>query len=162
MIPFAISNAIAVKVGYSNGAKNYSELKKYAITGTLMSEIFMTFSAIIFLLFPKFIVGIFTSDINLFKISLPIMNILVIFQIFDGLQISLSGICKGIKETKIVFWANLIAYWGVSIPLGYILAFKANLMLTGFWCGLLAASVVLCAVMLFRLYKIFSNYKILE
>ena len=90
------------------------------------------------------------------------MSILVIFQLFDGLQISLSGICKGIKETRIVFWANLIAYWGVSVPLGYFLAFKAGFKLTGFWFGLVSASVVLCGVMLFRLIQIFSNYKTLE
>ena len=162
MIPFAISNAVAVKVGFSNGAKNYTDLKRYAFTGTMISEVFMACSALVFLIFPKFIVGIFTTDQNLFKIALPVMSILVIFQLFDGLQISLSGICKGIKETKIVFWANLIAYWGVSIPLGYCLAFKAGFMLTGFWIGLVSASVVLCGVMLFRLLKIFSSYKTLE
>lgn len=162
MVPFAISNAIAVKVGFSNGAQNYSDLKKYAFAGTLMSEIFMTFSALLFLLFPKFIIGIFTSDQNLIKISLPIMTILVIFQFFDGLQISLSGICKGIKETKIVLLANFCAYWLVSIPLGYFLAFKANLLLIGFWIGLISAAVVLCAIMLTKLIRIFSNYRTLE
>ena len=32
MVPFAISNAIAVKVGFANGAENYEDLKKYVLT----------------------------------------------------------------------------------------------------------------------------------
>ncbi len=160
MIPFAISNAIAVKVGFSNGAKNIFDLKKYAYLGTFISVGFMAFSATIFASFPKFIVSIFTSDTNLYKIVIPIMSILALFQIFDGLQVSLSGICKGIKQTKYVLLASFIAYWGVSIPLGYFLGFKMKFMLKGFWFGLISASIVLCLIMIFELIKYFKkNYK---
>lgn len=155
MIPFAISNAIAVKVGYANGAGNYYDLKKYSYIGSALSIGFMALSAMVFLFFPKFIVGLFTSDEVLYKISVPIMAILALFQIFDGLQISLSGICKGIKQTKIVLFANFLAYWCVSLPLGYFLAFKMNLKLAGFWLGLVSAAIVLCTVMALKLRKYF-------
>ena len=41
MIPLAIANATAVKVGFANGAKYYKSLKKYAYTGILISVIFL-------------------------------------------------------------------------------------------------------------------------
>jgi MATE family multidrug resistance protein len=148
MIPFAISNAIAIKVGFANGAKNFEDLRKYSLVGTGMSVIFMACSAVIFSLFPKPIVGIFTVDYELFKIAIPIMYVLSMFQIFDGLQIALAGICKGIKQTNIVLIANFIAYWCISIPVGYILAFKYNLMLKGFWIGLVFAACTLCLIMI--------------
>ena len=157
MVPFAISNAIAVKVGYSNGAENYYDMKKYSLIGTLMSLIFMVCSSIVFLAFPRQIVGIFTKDAELLKIAIPVMFILALFQIFDGLQISFSGICKGVKKTNIVLFANFIAYWIVSIPVGYTLAFKFGLMLTGFWIGLVFASMVLCTTMLILLRKHFNK-----
>ncbi len=156
MIPFAISNAIAIKVGFSNGARNIVDLKAFSFVGTLLSVGFMACSAVIFLTFQKPIVGIFTVDENLFKISIPIMSILAIFQIFDGLQISLAGICKGVKQTNIVLFANIIAYGCVSVPVGYILAFKYNLMLSGFWYGLVCASVILCTIMIAKL-KMFAD-----
>ncbi len=155
MIPFAISNAIAVKVGFANGAKRFEDLKNFSIVGTTMSVCFMFCSALIFLSFPKFIVGIFTSDIELYKIAMPILSILALFQVFDGLQISLSGICKGIKKTEIVLLANFIAYWLISIPLGYTLAFRFNFMLRGFWVGLVAAAIALCLIMILMLRKYF-------
>jgi len=157
MIPFAISNAIAIKVGFANGAKEIEDLKKYALTGTFMSIGFMACSAIIFTSFPQAIAGLFTVDKELVKIAIPVMYILSIFQIFDGLQISLSGICKGVKQTNIVLLANFIAYWCISIPLGYILAFKYNLMLNGFWYGLVASAIVLCTIMIAKLRIFFKR-----
>lgn len=157
MIPFAISNAIAVKVGFANGAGNYQDLKKFSYTGITMSVCFMALSALTFLSFPKFIVGIFTKDEELFKIAVIIIPTLAMFQIFDGLQISLAGICKGIKRTSIVLLANLIAYWGVSIPVGCTLAFKFGLMLQGFWYGLLCAAVILCTIMFLILHRYFKK-----
>jgi MATE family multidrug resistance protein len=155
MIPFAISNAIAVKVGFSNGAGNFEDMKKYSFVGTAMSLCFMAVSSLIFLTFPKQIVGIFTVDAELFKICVPVMFILALFQMFDGLQISLAGICKGLKRTNIVLIANFIAYWLVSIPLGYTLAFKYHYNLIGFWIGLVVSSVILCTTMILMLRKHF-------
>ncbi len=153
MVPFAISNAIAVKVGFANGAENIPDLKKYSFVGVVMSVLFMMCSALVFSSFPKPIVGIFTVDDNLFKIAVPVMYILSVFQVFDGLQIALAGICKGVKQTNIVLFANFVAYWCVSIPLGYILAFKFNLHLTGFWIGLVVSALILCSIMMYKLKK---------
>ena len=157
MVPFAISNAIAVKVGFANGSGNVLDLKKYSFVGTVLSVGFMACSAIIFSTFPKQMVGIFTVDDNLFRISIPIMYILSIFQVFDGLQVALAGICKGIKQTNIVLLANFLAYWCVSIPVGYTLAFKFNFNLKGFWLGLVFAAIILCAIMILKLKKYYDN-----
>ena len=153
MIPFAISNAIAVKVGFANGAENYIDLKRYSKVGTALSVGFMMFSAVIFASFPKALVSLFTPDNELIAICVPIMYILAGFQIFDGMQVSLSGICKGIKKTKIVLLANFVAYWLISIPLGFTLAFKFNLGIMGFWFGLLVSSITLCIIMLVLLKR---------
>lgn len=157
MIPFAISNAIAVKTGFANGAGNIADLKKYSFVGIVLSVGFMACSALIFSTFPKPIVGIFTVDDNLFRIAVPVMYVLSVFQVFDGLQIALAGICKGVKQTDIVLLANFLAYWCVSVPLGYLLAFKYNLNLIGFWIGLCLSAVILCTIMIFKLKKFYDN-----
>jgi MATE family multidrug resistance protein len=153
MIPFAISNAIAVKTGFANGAGNVEDLKKYSLVGTVLAVGFMACSAVVFSVFPKQIVGLFTPDLELVKVCIPVMYVLSVFQIFDGLQISLAGICKGVKQTDIVLLANFVAYWLVSLPLGYTLAFKFNMNISGFWIGLCSASVILCAIMVLKLKR---------
>ncbi len=159
MIPFAISNAISVKVGFANGAGNIYNLKRYSLVGLIMCVGFMLFSSAIFALFPKALVELFTVDKQLFEISVPVLYILSIFQVFDGLQIALAGIFKGIKKTGVVLAANFTAYWILFLPLGYTLAFKYNLMLQGFWWGLVIAAITLCVIMLSVLTK---NIKALE
>ena len=157
MIPFAISNAIGVKVGFANGEGNFTDLKRYSYIGTLMSVIFMACSAAVFGSIPKYLVEFFTNDTELINICIPIIYILCIFQLFDGIQISLAGIFKGIKKTSYVLLANFVAYWLVSLPLGYYLAFVKNMKLVGFWIGLVSAACVLCTIMgtlLFREFKL--------
>ena len=153
MVPLAISNAIAVKVGFANGAKNITDLKPYSFVGVVMSVGFMMLSALVFSSFPNFLVGLFTKDSNLIKISVPILYILSVFQVFDGLQVALAGIFKGMKRTGVVLVSNFVAYWLLSIPLGYTLAFHFNLNLRGFWYGLASAAVLLCIMMVFMLLK---------
>lgn len=153
MVPLAISNAIAVKVGFANGAGNIKDLKRYSFVGVVMSVGFMLCSAFIFATFPQFLVKLFTQDNNLIKISIPVLYILSVFQVFDGLQVALSGIFKGMKRTGVVLISNFVAYWLISLPLGYTLAFHFHLNLRGFWYGLASAAIILCAMMSVMLLK---------
>lgn len=159
MVPLAISNAIAVKVGFANGAGNINDLKKYSFVGIVMSVGFMACSAMIFATFPEFLVRLFTQDSTLIKISVPVIYVLAVFQVFDGLQVALSGIFKGIKKTGVVLLANFIAYCLISLPLGYTLAFHYGLNLKGFWFGLCSAAIILCVIMVSMLFK---NIKSME
>ena len=88
MVPLAIANAIAVKTGYANGAKNTVDFKRYSFIGMAMATGFMAISAVVVTLFPSTLIGFFTKDAELIKITVPVVIFLGIFQIFDGLQIS--------------------------------------------------------------------------
>lgn len=159
MVPLAISNAIAVKVGFANGAENFYDLKRYSFVGLVMSVGFMLCSSVVFSSFPEFLVGLFTIDPKLIEISVPVLYILSIFQVFDGLQVALAGIFKGIKKTGVVLLSNFTAYWLLFLPLGYSLAFKYNLQLKGFWLGLLIAAITLCIIMLSFITKYLKELK---
>ena len=159
MVPLAISNAIAVKVGFANGAGNIKDLKKYSFVGIVISVGFMACSALIFASFPEFLVRLFSQDDVLIKIAIPILYVVSVFQVFDGLQVALSGIFKGIKKTGVVLLSNFVAYWLISIPFGCFLAFKLNFGLKGFWFGLCSAAIILCSIMLLMLRR---NIKAME
>lgn len=153
MVPLALSNAIAVKVGFANGADNIKDLKKYAFVVIVMATGFMACSSVIFATFPDFLVGLFTKDAALVKICVPVIYILSMFQVCDGLQVALAGVFKGIKRTKIVLISNFIAYWLIYLPVGYVLAFNFGLKLRGFWYGLCISAVILCIIMITVLKK---------
>jgi len=159
MIPMAISNAISVKVGFENGAKNYSELKKYAYSGILISVIFMAFCGAIFLMFPRYCIGIFSQDTKLLEVAVPVLMLVGLFQVFDGLQVSIGGVFKGLKSTNIIMIGTFIAYWILGLPLGFIFAFKLNMHLFGFWIGITVSIASLGIGFLTIMNKRFSKYK---
>ena len=147
MVPLAISNAIAIKVGFANGARNYIELKKYSISGSLLTFGFMSVCAVLMLLFPKEIISLITSDTKLLEITIPVIIIAAVFQIFDGLQIAFGGILKGLKKTIFVSMAIILGYWILGLPLGAVLAFRYNMQLNGFWIGLAIAILIMAIFM---------------
>ena len=162
MVPLAISNAAAVKVGFCNGAENYSDLKKYAYSSIIFSVCFMACSAITVGLFPEFLTSLFTRDVELIEVCVPVVYVLCFFQMFDGLQVSLAGIFKGLKQTKIVMISNIISYWVIALPLGGVLGLHYKMNLVGFWCALGFSAVILCAILFIVLLKQFRQYSYLK
>ena len=153
MVPLAIGNAAGVKVGFANGAKDIIALKKYAFTALTISALFMAISAIIVAIAPGIITSLFTTDIELIKVCVPIIYTLCFFQVFDGLQASLAGIFRGLKHTEVVMIANFISFWLIAIPLGCLLALHYKLNLIGFWYALIVAIIVLCIIMFTELLR---------
>ena len=139
MIPLSISSAIAIKVGYFNGAKNLTEIRDFGVTGTLMSLTFMMFVAILYIAMPETFIGIFTSDKGIIDIALPIVHLFALSEIADGVQISLGGMLKGLKMTKQVTAIVISCYWLLGIPIGFYLAYAQKMYLKGFWIGLTIA-----------------------
>ncbi|MBP7211214.1 MATE family efflux transporter [bacterium] len=153
MIPMAISNALSVKVGFANGAKNFTDLIRYSIVGIFASLLFMGFCSILLWSMPNLCIKIFSSDTSVLKICVPILIVIGFYQIFDGLQVSLGGIFKGLKKTKSIMVADLVAYWVVGLPIGFILAFKYHMNLYGLWVGLAISIFTLSLFLLIFLFR---------
>ena len=160
MVPMSVSIATTIKIGYSNGAKNLQDIKRYSFVSCFISEIFMLLCGIIIAIFPVQIIKLFTSDTALIKIMIPIMILLAVFEITDGLQVTLSGIFKGLKDTKIVMITNFISYLIIGLPIGAYLALVKGQNLFGFWIGLSVTSVLLCIIMGLRLLSKLKRLKL--
>ncbi len=159
MVPLAIGNAAGVKVGFSNGAKQFKELKKYAYTALTISALFMACSAVLVATAPEFITSLFTTDSQLIEVSVPIIYTLCFFQVFDGLQATFAGIFRGLKHTEVVMVANFISFWLIAIPLGCLLALHYKLNLIGFWYALIVSTIILCTIMLTNLLQRFKEMR---
>ena len=160
VIPMSISAAIAIKVGFFNGAKNYPEIFKYSFFGTTLSVLFMGFCSILLLTCPKLIFGIFTNNSEMISLGWPILHIAAFYLMFDGLQVSLSGILKGLKMTKIASASLIAGYWLFGLPFGYFLAYHYNMSLKGFWIGLATSFLFMSAIFLIVIYFKFKSLKV--
>ncbi|MBY0517866.1 MAG: MATE family efflux transporter [Bacteriovoracaceae bacterium] len=145
MVPMAIASAVGVKVGHAFGEKNPDMVSRYAWTGLSMSITFMACSALTFALFPRPILSIFGPASDVMEWGVKLIFWVAIFQVFDGSQVTLSAILRGLSISKPVSVVTFIGYWLIGIPLGWILGNKVGMEAQGFWVGL---STSLCLVAL--------------
>jgi len=73
-----------------------------------------------------------------------------LFQLSDGVQVAANGALRGLKDTRVPAAITLLAYWGVGLPVGLLLAFPAGLAARGMWIGLLVALSVAAVLLTWR------------
>ena len=159
VIPMSISAAIAIKVGFFNGAQNLREIKRYSMSGTSMSVIFMLFCSVLLMTIPRQIFEVFTRNPEILALGLPILHIAAFYLMFDGLQVSLSGILKGLKMTKIASVTLIAGYWLFGLPFGYMLAYHYKMSLNGFWIGLAVSFLAMTTLFSIVIFKKFKQLK---
>ncbi len=137
MMAFGLSSAITIRVGQNLGKKSMRMATFSGYTGITMTIMMMCCTATVFLLFPEFLVSIYTGDESLTPLAVQLLFFAAIFQISDGLQVSGSAALRGLKDTKIPMIVNLIAYWFVGLGSGYLLGFTLGYGPPGLWTGLL-------------------------
>ncbi len=68
-----------------------------------------------------------------------LMLLAAIYQISDSVQVIGSGVLRGYKDTRAIFFITFIAYWILGLPCGYLLALTDILVPAmgprGFWIG---------------------------
>jgi MATE family multidrug resistance protein len=108
---------------------------------------FMAASALVLLMFPGLIVGMYTSDPVVSDIAVSLLLVAAIFQIADGMQIGAAGGLRGYKDTQIPMAINLFAFWVIAFPLAYlatiVYVLPANFIWGGFVAGLTVAAILL-------------------
>ena len=147
MVPLSISSAVGVKVGHAYGEKNFSNVKTFIFVSLLISQAFMLFSAVMYFTMPEFLLGLFTQDTEVLIWGVQLLFLVGLFQFFDGAQITIAGILRGLSVTRASSVAVFIGYWIIGIPLGYYLAFVLKMESKGMWIGL-AISLGVVAIML--------------
>ena len=88
----------------------------------------------------------YTDNQQVLSIALPIIIVVAVYQIFDGVQAVAAGILKGFKMTKVVSTGVLLAYWAVGMPVAFICVGKYNISLKGYWIALAVSIIVMAFV----------------
>jgi MATE family multidrug resistance protein len=147
MIPLSISAAVSVKVGHAYGERNRNSILVYSQMSLLASFAFTLCMGSIFFLFPHGVMSIYTDDLLVLDWAKKLLFLVACFQLFDGAQVTIAGILRGLSITKAASISIFFGYWIIGIPFGYYLGFYTGLEAQGFWIGL-ATSLAVVAVML--------------
>ncbi|HCS28095.1 MAG TPA: MATE family efflux transporter, partial [Spongiibacteraceae bacterium] len=85
---------------------------------------------------------IYTDNEMVIALTTQLLLFAAIYQVSDALQVAAAGCLRGFEDTTIPMVMTLIAYWGVGLPLGYMLGLtdilRPAMGPAGFWIGLVA------------------------
>lgn len=149
MIPLGISMALTVRIGEAFGARNHASMRPILTSGWMMGLAFALLSVSAFSFLNREIAGLFIKDPNVLRMAASLLVVAGFFQFSDTMQIIAAGALRGLDDVKVPAWMSFGAYWVVSIPLGYVLAYPLGMGVTGMWWGI-TLGLTITAVLLGR------------
>jgi MATE family multidrug resistance protein len=147
MVPLGVASAGAVRVGNRVGARDPAGAACAGWTAITLGAGFMTVMALVFMVVPRRIIGLFSPGSAVVELGASLLLIAAVFQLFDGLQAVATGALRGLGETRTAMIVNLGAHWLLGLPIAYALCFWQGLGVRGLWVGL-SAGLIVCGVLL--------------
>ncbi|KUJ55434.1 MATE family efflux transporter [Chryseobacterium aquaticum] len=132
------SVASTVMIGRKLGEQNFVELRKVGINNLKIAFLFMCLCGIIFILGRNILPTFFTKpeEVEVIMLASKLMIIAALFQLSDGIQVTALGMLRGLQDVKIPSIITFIAYWLITIPLGYLLCVTLRMGAFGMWIAL--------------------------
>ncbi len=157
------SVASTVMIGNKFGEENFIELRKIGINNLKIVFLFMIFCGVFFIFGREILPTFFTKkdDTEVILLASKLLVIAALFQLSDGVQVVALGSLRGIQDVRIPSLLTFIAYWIITIPLGYFLCVTMKMGAYGMWIAL-GLGLTVSAVLLVIRFLNLSKMKILQ
>ncbi|MEM0961472.1 MAG: MATE family efflux transporter [Bacteroidota bacterium] len=149
MVPLGIGMAGGIRVGQAAGAGDLDAAQRAGWTATAIGAGFMASSAMLFWLAPEAVVWVYagtTPPADVATLAAALLGVAAVFQLFDGVQATVAGALRGLKDTRVPMLIAAISYWGIGLTTAWWAGVVQGNGAPGLWWGLtlgLAAASVL-------------------
>ncbi|KAE9596989.1 putative multi antimicrobial extrusion protein [Lupinus albus] len=137
MFPLSFLAAVGVRVANELGAGNGKGAKFATMVAVMTSFIISVFFWLLIMNFRSKFAYIFSSSEVVIEEVNKLSPLLGFTILLNSVQPVLSGVAVGSGWQKYVAYINLGCYYGIGLPLGYLLGFVFNLGVEGIWAGLI-------------------------
>ena len=114
----------------------------------------MSVAALLFFTANDWLVSLYIRDnpaVSTVAATLVIMG--GIFQLSDGIQVVALGALRGLSDVNAPTLITLFSYWGVALPMSYLLGFTFGMDVVGIWIGLLAGLTIAAVLLTVRFFR---------
>jgi MATE family multidrug resistance protein len=158
MIPLSLSSAMTIRVGHAVGRGRPDRARLVSHTGLTLTSLIALVTASLTLLLAGPIAGLYTRDPQLILSVVGLLTLNALYQLPDALQVGAAASLRGYKDTRIPLLLVVVAYWVISLPLGYTLALTnlwgPPLGARGFWISLIIGLSVAALLLGSRLLRV--------
>ncbi|MFM5948697.1 MAG: MATE family efflux transporter [Novosphingobium sp.] len=157
-IPFGISQASTIRVGYHFGAGDRDAAGRAGWSALALSVGFMGLTALAMVLVPTFILRLYidpdaAANAAMVAFAVQYMTVAAAFQLFDGAQAVAAGALRGLQDTSMPLVIALFGYWAIGFTVSYGLGLHTRMGGLGVWIGLALGLVVVAALLTWRWHR---------
>ncbi len=151
MIPISVAMALTIMVSNRFGEKNLLALRHVQTTGLIWTILIAIACMLGIWLFRPQLAAAFTDNLEVRAQAIHLLIFALAYQLFDGWQVNIAGILRGMQDTTIPMWVTLFCYWIVALPLGIYLVRYTDTGAQGFWMALITGLFLSSILLTLRL-----------
>jgi putative MATE family efflux protein len=136
------SKAATTLVGQRLGAQDPAGARQSVRQANRMAVGIMTVWGILFILFPRTWVLLFTSDPGVLAYSIPLLPIMGLLQPPLAVAMIMAGALRGAGETSVVLAGAILGGWIVRLPLAYFGGVVSGVGMTVVWISMILDWIV--------------------
>ena len=157
-LPLSISVAATIRVGTEIGAGRPDGARRAALATILLAMSAVTLNIGLLTGFADEIAALYTHDAEVAHLAARLLLFAALFQLADAFVVPAQGALRGYKDTMVPLMLAVLAYWIITLPLGYLLGltdtFGEPLGAEGFWIALVVGLSLSGILMATRLWRI--------
>jgi len=154
MVYLGIASSTTIRVSSLLGENKIEEMKQAGWAAIHLVILMVIIIGLGFLLFRNQLPTLFSEDPLVIALAAQFIVVMLIYQLFDGLQIVFGSILRGMSDVNIPTIYTFIAYFLVSLPTGYLCAFTLGLGEVGIWWGLPVGLGTASVLFMFRFIRL--------
>ena len=133
MMYYGMGAAVSVRISNFLGQRDMENVRRTANVGFHIILIMIVCTSIPIYLLRNHLGGWFTDDATVAAMVAQVIIPFLLYQFGDGLQINFANSLRGIADVRLMMLFSFIAYFIISLPLGYLFGFVCNWGITGIW-----------------------------
>lgn len=155
VLPMSLAAAVTIRVGFRLGQGSTLDAQTAAWTGLGVGVCMAVMTAIFTVTLRSHIAMLYNDNPEVVTLASQLMLLAAVYQISDSIQVIGSGILRGYKDTRSIFFITFTAYWVLGLPSGYILALTdivvPRMGPAGFWMGFIIGLTSAAILMMLRM-----------
>ena len=158
MLPYSLASALTIRVGFHLGGQQIAAFRQAVASGLVLAALCALATAAFLYLQAEHIAALYSSDQTVTALAVSLLFFAAIYQLPDSIQTTCAGILRGCKDTRAAMFIVTFAYWGVSLPLGWLLGIREFADIApgpaGFWISLICGLGIAAVLLLLRLRQV--------
>lgn len=155
VIPLSLGMASTIRVGSKLGESSIEGAKVAAYTSIFTGIVIACISASLSVIFRTHIAGLYNDTPEVIALASSLMLLAAVYQISDAIQVIGTGVLRGYKDTRSIFYITFVAYWVLGLPVGYTLGLTNYVVPamgpSGFWWGFILGLTFAAVMVMLRI-----------